>query len=138
MDSLISSISSELTSICDGAALLSPLARRVQCSRPRFIISRRSRSSDHCASYWTCGRCTVSSTGFCHTHVKLVGLAFLHCGGLVLDLVVKAPGAVHGAVDGAPSAIAVLVARQPPSQPPSQTHGQPHGHTSYLSREPRV
>ena len=50
--------------------------------------------------------------GFCHTHIELVGLALLHHGGLVLDLVVKAPGAVHGAVDGPPSAIAVLVARQ--------------------------
>ena len=39
MDSFNSSISSELTSIRDGAVLLSPLARRVQCSRPRFIIS---------------------------------------------------------------------------------------------------
>ena len=46
------------------------------------------------------------------THIELVGLALLHHGGLVLDLVVKAPGAVHGAVDGPPSAIAVLVARQ--------------------------
>ena len=39
MGSLISSISSELTSICDGAALLNPLARRGQWARPRFIIS---------------------------------------------------------------------------------------------------
>ena len=39
MDSLISSISSELTRFVMGRCLLSPLARRVQCSRPRFIIS---------------------------------------------------------------------------------------------------
>ena len=39
MDGFNSTNSSELTSIRDGAALLSPLARRVQCSRPRFIIS---------------------------------------------------------------------------------------------------
>ena len=36
---------------------------------------------------------------FCHTHIELVALALLHHGGLVLDLAVKAPGAVHGAVD---------------------------------------
>ena len=41
MDGFNSSISSELTSIRDGAVLLSPLARRVQCSRPRFIISKK-------------------------------------------------------------------------------------------------
>ena len=46
---------------------------------------------------------------FCHTHIELVGLAH---GGLVLDLVVEASGAVHGAVDGPSSAVAVLVARQ--------------------------
>ena len=49
---------------------------------------------------------------FCHTHIELVGLALLHHGGLVLDLVVEASGAVHGAVGGPSSAVAVLVARQ--------------------------
>ena len=47
----------------------------------------------------------------CHPHIELVGLALLHHGGLVLDLVVEASGAVHGAVDGPSSAVAVLVAR---------------------------
>ena len=49
---------------------------------------------------------------FCHPHIELVGLALLHHGGLVLDLVVEASGAVHGAVGGPSSAVAVLVARQ--------------------------
>ena len=49
---------------------------------------------------------------FCHPHIELVGLALLHHGGLVLDLVVEASGAVHGAVGCPSSAVAVLVARQ--------------------------
>ena len=37
--------------------------------------------------------------GLSHSHIELVGLPLLHHSGLVLDLGIEAPGAVHGAVD---------------------------------------